>query len=105
MNSLSTRASRHFFLGTLEILKRSELGIKQSFDIVTNCRTVVTTEVIMERPELLQTIQRPRFVVEHCELFKVAIDGVSESLLQAVAIKSEQALQTIVIVMARVFFR
>ena len=100
-----TRVSRHLLLGALEILKCSKLGIKQGLNIVTNRRTVNTTEVIMERPEFLESIEWARLVVEHCELFKIAIDGASKSLFQAVAIESEQALQTIVIVMARVFFR
>lgn len=53
----STRVSRHLLLGALEILKCSKLGIKQGLNIVTNRRAVITTEVIMERPEFLESIE------------------------------------------------
>ena len=79
--NLNLHRASHLFLRTLEVLKSAELGVEKFLDVVANARSAVASVVVMERPELLESIERARLEIQHGELFEVPIHSRSESLL------------------------
>ena len=92
----------------LEILQRAELPLEQNLNLVPNLGFSVRSAplvVVVERPELLQPVQRPALVISQDVLLEIAVDERAESLLQTVAVKPEEALQAVVVRVPRVLLR
>ena len=92
----------------LEALQRLELGIEQIPDLIADRRLAAVGAalvVVVERPELLEPVQRAALVVPQGVLLKVAVNQRPEPLLQAVRVEAEEALQAVVVRVPRVLLR